>query len=138
MIDRILTTARLEELSFLACHSYTQKFSVADGYREILVTVIDSERVDAGIACLKAVLTWTRQFPEKLASLHGGGFSGEDVLNALNTISAHCNPNWGVRYGDDGDSLEYLFGCIKMLLTIFEYAKKHQMCVIHTIDKSVD
>lgn len=46
--------------------------------------------------------------------------------------------NVEVAHSDDGESIDYLFGCIKMLLPIFEYAKSHRMCVIHNIEKLVD
>jgi hypothetical protein len=111
---------------------------VADGYREVLTTVIADGQVDSCILGLKSIGAWTQKFPEGFASIFYGGFSGRDVLNALITASAICYPNDQAQYGEDGDSLQYFFGYMKMLLTIFEYAKRHQMCVIHTIDQSVD
>ena len=139
MIGRILRTIPIGGLSFLLGQSSTQRILVADGYRELLISFITADdQLDSGIFGSMSLLRWAQEFPEKLANLAEGGAAGENVLNALNTASAQCNPNYEVPYGDDGDSLQYFFGCMTMLLTIFEYAKRHQMCVIHCIDKSVD
>lgn len=135
--DRILGAVQIEDLSFLAGRSYMHRCLVADGYREVLTTVLAGGQVDSCILDLKSIEAWIRQSPEKFTDLHGGGFSGKDVLHALNAASARCHPNWEAPYSDDGDSLEYFFACMKMLLTIFEYAKRHQMCVVHTLEQSV-
>jgi hypothetical protein len=137
MIDRILRAAQIDGLGFLAGRSYMHRCLVADGYREVLATVVADGQLDSCILDLKSIEIWVQQSPEEFANLNGGGFSGKDVLHALNAASASCYPNSEAPYSDDGDSLEYFFACMKMLLTIFEYAKSHQMCVIHTLEQSV-
>lgn len=128
IITKILKETNYKHLSFLSGQS---KPLNSTGLREHIYILIHEDQIDLVINELNSLLILAKQNPELFERL-SIIFTRNEVLEALSTSFACSRPE---RYDEEGMGFVYLFGYIKMLQQIFEYAKAHDECVIHYINQ---
>lgn len=102
------------------------------GWREHLFVLIPSADVNLVRDDLTALLRWSERNAARLDKV--------DFLNPVDNVSDALERSFATAdpvedLDEVGQGLAYLFGCIKMIREICDYALQHRLCVLHYINQ---
>jgi len=134
-VAQMLNLCGEEALRFLSGQDADLRLRPSE-YDECLVTQLHADRLDRVIAAMDALCGWIRRTPAPLARLmfEYSGWLPDAFPAALDATRPSSQPN-STRFGEDGDSAEYLICTLASVAHLLKQARAEQLVVLHMLDQ---
>lgn len=135
VISRLLHACeQVDALQFLAGQAADYKFLVDDEEGESLIRILSPAEVPLIRERLQGLLTWAQTASLDIAEiLDYSGRSPAEIAQAFIEAEPSYRPNYEARYGEDGDSVEYLFCVLNTTFEILTHAQAYQLSVVYLL-----